>query len=346
MSSSREQEPAGKTGGNRHPRVSVIILNWQNYDGCRQLLLSIDGLTYGNLDTVVVDNGSPDGSGERLADEFPDIGYLGLEKNAGYAAGNNAGVRLALERGADFLFILNFDIEIITAGIIERMVECFERLPFMGILNPFILYVDRPSNRKSSHIRQGPYFRAIRRMITPDPDLLPPSDQKGILEERPFAYGCAMMVSRECLERVGYLNEEFFMYGVELEFCFRAKRRGFSTMAFIGDGATVLHRGGNEPKPWKAFFDARNQFLFLKLFSRSQQVLLLAVFTGSLLENTALFLMRGEPRQALDSFSGFLEGLRIWAADITGHSRPGEHPSREKEKFQLMREKYSRLKQQ
>ena len=145
-----------------------------------------------------------------------------------------------------------------------------------------------------------------------------------------------MMISRACLEAVGFLNEEFFMYGAEPEFCFRAFRRGYRTMALLDEEASVLHSAGPDEKPWKAFFDKRNQFLFLRLFGLREQAVLLAVFLGSLTRDVSLCVLRGGWDCVRWNAAGFLSGLRVWAGDLANSNSPGECRRKEKELFRRL----------
>jgi GT2 family glycosyltransferase len=322
------------------PKVCLIVLNWMNYDLCSSLLHDFRSLSYRNIDVVLVDNGSPDGSGKRLSQDFPEIVYVPLKDNMGYAVGNNAGMRLALERGADFVFLLNFDLTILTCQIIERMVFCFQSISELGILNPLILFGNPSSGMNNQQFRRGVYFHAIQRMLAPIMGFRQILKNGAILEKRPFAHGSAMMISRKCLERIGFLNEEFFMYMVEPEYCFRSRKNGFLTMVLLDEQACVVHHGEIAQKSWKTFFYARNQFLFLRLFCFCRQMLFFIVFFGSLVERMIHFIRKREPLSAFYHVTGFCSGLRIWMRDLIGWSKPGQYLLEEKIRFQRFRRRH------
>jgi len=316
------------------PKVCLIVLNWMNYDLCSRLLRAFRDLSYSNLDVVLVDNGSPDGSGRKLSLDFPEIAYVALRDNLGYAAGNNTGMKLALERGADLVFLLNFDLTILICQIIEHMVSCFQSISKLGILNPLILRDNSSSIMSNRQFRRGAYFHIIQRMLAPEMGFRQILKNGVIIEERPFAHGSAMMISRECLEHVGLLNEEFFMYMVEPEYCFRSRQNGFLTMVLLDEQACVVHHAGIAQTPWKTFFYARNQFLILRLFSLWKQVLVSLVFFGSLVERTVHFIRKREPLSVFYHVNGFYSGLRIWMRDLLRWSKPGQYLLAEKIRFQ------------
>ena len=83
------------------PKVSIIILNWNSYEVTRDCLASLEKIDYPNREVVLVDNGSVDGSPDRLAREFPAVRLIRNERNLGFAGGNNVGMRDALERNPD-----------------------------------------------------------------------------------------------------------------------------------------------------------------------------------------------------------------------------------------------------
>ena len=220
------------------------------------------------------------------------------------------------------------------------MVFCFQNISRLGILNPLI-FIDSPSTGMSNRpFKRGPYLRVIQRMLVHEKCFRQILNNGAILEERPFANGCAMMISRECLDRVGFFNEEFFMYGVDPEYCFRSRQNGFLSMVLLNEQACVVHHKGMAQKPWRTFFDARNQFLFLRLFCLSKQVLIFLVFFGSLAERIIHFIRKKKPLSALYHVRGFCAGLRIWVRDLLGRSEPGKYLLEEKVSFQRLRKRH------
>ena len=97
-----------KTPG-RQPKVSIITLTWNSYEVTRDCLLSLQKIDYPAFEVVLVDNGSVDGSGKKLAHDFPDVKVILNETNLGFTGGNNVGMRDALARGTDYLLLLNND---------------------------------------------------------------------------------------------------------------------------------------------------------------------------------------------------------------------------------------------
>src|ERR1700756_3033913 len=90
-------------------RVFILLLNWNNWKDTNECLNSLERLDYDEWEVIVLDNGSTDGSVERIREKFPEVEIIQLKANLGFSAGNNAGIRVALERGAEYVWLLNND---------------------------------------------------------------------------------------------------------------------------------------------------------------------------------------------------------------------------------------------
>src|SRR6266487_3599586 len=91
------------------PLVYIVLLNWNGWKDTVECMRSLERMAYKNWRAVVVDNGSTDDSVERLREASPELTIIETHKNLGFAAGNNVGIRLALKKAADYVFVLNND---------------------------------------------------------------------------------------------------------------------------------------------------------------------------------------------------------------------------------------------
>ncbi|HIP87591.1 MAG TPA: glycosyltransferase family 2 protein, partial [Anaerolineales bacterium] len=181
------------------PRVTAIVVNWNGLEDTIACLASLAEVDYPSLEVVVVDNGSTDGSPALLRQRFPRLALLETGENLGYAGGNNVGVRYVLERGADYVLLLNNDTEV-APGFLRRLVEVAEADPRVGVVGPTIYYYDRPdvvwSAGGAIDWRRGRAW-----MMGLD------ERDRGQFGTAPrevnFVTGCAMMVRRETVERAG-----------------------------------------------------------------------------------------------------------------------------------------------
>src|SRR4051812_17376077 len=137
------------------PRVAVVILNTNKRDDTLACLDSLARSTWTNLDRIVLDNASTDGSIEAIEQGHPDVHVARLGDNRGYAGNNNVGVALAIARGADWVFVLNED-TVLDPGCIEHMVRYGDAHPEVGIVGPLVLHYSEPGIIQSA----GGWFHA------------------------------------------------------------------------------------------------------------------------------------------------------------------------------------------
>jgi len=200
----------------KFPKVFVIVLNYNGADVLRKCLLSLFLARYPNLEVVVVDNNSLDGSLEVARKVFPRAHYIKNEENLGFSAGNNVGIRFALDRGADYVLLLNNDTEV-KPDFLEKIVELGESNEKIGILSPLI------REGKTDRVWfSGGRINWLRMRSSHLRDSL-----KEDFFNSDFMTGCAMAVKKDVFSRIGLLDEDFFLYWEDADFSVRAKREGF-----------------------------------------------------------------------------------------------------------------------
>jgi len=126
-----------------HPRIIAIILNTNRRDDTLACLESLKKNTYPNLATIVMDNASDDGSIEAISRRYPDVEVIRLCHNLGYAGNNNVGISKALERGADWILVLNED-TILAPDCLNRLSIAGESDACVGIVGPMVYHFDEP----------------------------------------------------------------------------------------------------------------------------------------------------------------------------------------------------------
>ncbi|HIP73869.1 MAG TPA: glycosyltransferase family 2 protein [Anaerolineae bacterium] len=240
------------------PLVISVILNTNRREDTLACLTSLADGRYPNHQIIVLDNASTDGSVEAIREQFPAVQIIPLTENLGYAGNNNVGIAAALEQGADWVFVLNED-TILDPDCIPQLVETGESAPQIGIVGPMVYHFDEPDviqsaggqfdgNMQSSHIAQN----------EPDTGQFPePRDVDWIS-------GCAIMLRREVIEQVGALDERFFYYWEETEWCLRAGRAGWRISH--APQAKLWHKGVQrdyQPSPNVTYYNTRNRLLAL-----------------------------------------------------------------------------------
>lgn len=212
---------------NNFPKVFIIVLNYNGKDTIIECLKSVYQTDYPNYELVVTDNDSQDGSFELARNYFSGAHFIKNEKNIGFAAGNNVAIRFALERFADYIFLLNND-ALIEKDILLKLVEAAEKDEKAGIASPVIFNGD-------NHIWfAGGKIKWLKMKATHLFDKL--SD---VPYETGYASGCAMLIKKEVFREIGLFDERYFLYYEDADFCLRARRKGFKS--FVVPSARVIH---------------------------------------------------------------------------------------------------------
>lgn len=237
------------------PPVWIVIVNFETYADTRDCLASLAAATWPELTIAVIDNGSGDGSGDRLREEFPDHVHIRSADNLGFAGGCNLGIRAALKAGAGYVCLLNND-TIVEPGFIEPLVTRAEAEAGAGIFGGKIFY-DEPGDilwfaggeidrRRGFTRHRGQDERDGESFSTP-----------GYVD---YITGCLFFVRAGLFERIGLLDESFFMYAEELDFCLRAARAGAG--CFYEPASVIRHRVsrsmGGAYRPLFYYYQTRN----------------------------------------------------------------------------------------
>jgi GT2 family glycosyltransferase len=240
------------------PLISVVVLNWNGNGFVTDCLKSLQAQTYHPLEMIVVDNGSTDGSDERIANEFPDVKLIKNGKNLGFGGGNNVGIKASQGR---YIMILNNDTRLETRCI-EEMKKAIERDDTYGACASRILLAGDSHLLDAAGICIYPDGLSIGRGRLEDPD------RYRIEEEVFFASGCACLFRREMLEDIGLFDDDFFAYADEADLGWRAQLRGWKCV--YNPNAVVYHfhsASYGTYSPLKAFLVERNRiWVALKYF--------------------------------------------------------------------------------
>ena len=227
------------------PDLSVIIVNWNVRDLLRRCLHSIlASLPACQLEIIVVDNGSTDGSPEMVRTEFPQVHLLANPDNRGFTAANNQG--LAVARGR-YVLLLNPDTEVV-GDALETLVAFADAHPDVGVVGPQLLNPDgtvQSSRRRFPTLATAllestwlqPY--APRRLLARYYVLDRPDDE---VQDVDWVTGAALMARREAVEQVGPLDEGFFMYSEELDWCRRFRAAGWRVV-YLPTARVIHHEG-------------------------------------------------------------------------------------------------------
>jgi len=244
----------------RSPRVAVVILNWNGLADTSECLESLQALAYPNCQTIVMDNGSSGDDAKVLQERFGDsIRLIASPENLGFAGGCNLAMREALAGEADYVLLLNNDVTV-DPQFLDEMVLAAERLPDAAALCPKVYFHDRPTVICSTGGRVNPWAGTALQVGRGEEDC----GQYGELAERDYADGACMLIRREALERVGLLDEEYFAYWEETDWCARAAEAGYK--CYYVPAARVWHKAARSQAPDSDYYYLfrRNALLFLR----------------------------------------------------------------------------------
>ncbi len=226
--------------------LSVIIVSYNTrtlLDAClKSVACSSSSLS---LETIVVDNASTDGSAEQVREHHPQVRLIRNPRNAGFAAATNQGISIA---GGRYLLLLNSD-TVVLEECLDRVVRFADAHPEAGAIGCRVLNPDR-SLQPSCLLFPG--LLNIVLLATGLPKMLPRSRLFGreastwwsydSVRDVDFVRGCFLLLRREAIERVGLLDERFFMYAEEADLCYRIRKAGMKVL-FTPD-AEIVHVGG------------------------------------------------------------------------------------------------------
>ncbi len=240
------------------PLIYVLVLDNNRRDDTLACLASLVRNSYKNLKIIVLDNSTTDGTREAICSTFTDVQMISLTKNLGYAGNNNIGVEIAMKQGADWIFILNDD-TILDPDCLAKLVFVGESDPSIGIVGPMVYHHDEPDIIQSAGGMLGKYWQSQH--------LGQNELDKGQFQSpHPVEWisGCSILVRKTVIEQVGKLDDSFFMYSEEKEWCVRASRAGWKI--FHVPQAKIWHKGVQrdyQPKPSFTYYETRNHFLIL-----------------------------------------------------------------------------------
>jgi len=226
--------------------VTVSIVSYNTRDLLRECLRSIYQESKSvAFEVFVVDNDSADGSADMVEREFPAVNLIRSPENGGFARGNNSALRKA---GGRYYLLLNPDTQLVNDAI-GRLVAYMDAHPRVGGAGSMLLEDDRSVQtvcRRFSRIRHeiGELMPLLNRLRTDwlSRDYLPDRFDYGAEGETDYVQGACLMVRREAADEVGLLDERFFMYSEEEDWCFRLKRAGWRVM-YVPDAVIVHYRG-------------------------------------------------------------------------------------------------------
>ena len=249
------------------PKLSVIILNYNNPDDTLECVRSLIKNNFDDYEVILIDNGSADNSKEilkKLESEYSNLTFIINEKNLGFAGGNNVGIGMSR---CDYILLLNND-TVVKEDFLDSLLKQASEHPDAGIFCPKIYFYDNPDTiwfaggyidwkYDGTHVGYGDKDDSVyNTAVTCE-----------------YVTGCAMLIKKEVIKKIGLLDESFFAYQEDVDLCIRARNVGYNCVYI--PYPHVWHKGGATSKkqgrmsPFHRYLGTRNKLAMIrKNFSR------------------------------------------------------------------------------
>lgn len=255
------------------PLISIIVVNYNTSKEVLELLASLEQATYINQEVILVDNASPNDDLSSIEEKFPSVRRIQSNKNLGFAGANNLGIDAA--KGVYYLF-LNPD-TIVTPSFLEPLIKTLEQHPNIGLVSPKIKYYDSPHLiQYAGTSRMSKYTMRSNSYSKKKED----NSENSIPKLTGYGHGAAMMVPKEIINKVGKMNETYFLYYEEIDWCERIHQQGYKI--YCQADSVVFHKESasiQKESPLKIFYLSRNRILFARLHYKWFQFIFYCFYT-------------------------------------------------------------------
>ncbi len=241
------------------PKVFIIILNWNNWQDVLECLESLKNNDYPNYQVVIIDNGSK----EKPQAPNPEIKIIYNKENLGFAGGNNVGIKYALEKGADYVLLLNND-TLVSQDFLSKLVETGESNKSFGLLGPKIYFADQKEKIWFAGGKVNWLYNKGEMKGWGEID----KGQYNQLKETDYITGCCLLIKRAVIEKIGLMPEDYFLYYEDTDWSLAAQKHGFKCI-FV-PRAKIWHKGSKsslEGSPSYIYYHIRNGLIMAQKYA-------------------------------------------------------------------------------
>ena len=255
------------------PHVAIVILNWNREADTLECLESLARISYPSFSVIVVDNGSTDGSPdaiERWGRENLPLTLIRNAENRGFVRGSNQGMRHALSKDADYVFLLNND-TVVEPGVLSLLVATAERSGDTGMAGPKIYKYGEERVLDSAGTRTIPWLAQGFLLGHGEED----RGQFDSSAEMPYITGTALLVKRAVLEQAGLMDEDYFCYFDDFDWGMKVREAGYRLLM---EPKAVVHHKGSRTAGFNSPFYMHHMMRSRILFARKHVPLPLFLF--------------------------------------------------------------------
>ena len=332
-----------------YPHVSIIILNWNGWEDTIECLESVYQTNYHNLDVILVDNASEDESLEKIRDycsgnlkvessffkynsenkpikvmEYSEdfensqeslkienstplqLTIIKNKKNSGFPGGNNVGMKYALKFfNTDYILLLNND-TVVEENFLGELIEKGESREDIGILGPKIYFYDEPNTIWSAGCRISWKLSRGIQIGTNEID----KGQYDTEKEVEYVSGSAFLIKKEVIEKIGLMDETYFLYFEESDWTLKANQEGYNSL-YVPSGSVwhkVSRSGGGISNPIGLYYITRNRWIFMEKWARKNDYYFFIIYQigGALVLPIGLSIYN----KNLKLFTSYYKGLK------------------------------------
>jgi GT2 family glycosyltransferase len=236
------------------PKIFVVILNFNGASTLQACISSVFKSDYPNLEIVVVDNNSKDESFEQTKNNFSRCHFIKNSENIGFSKGNNVGIRYALEKFADYIFVLNND-TVIEKDTLSLLLKTFSTNLSIGIVSPLILTAGNKDVWFSGGIVNWNKMKTSHLTYK-----VSSSEYKS-----DYLSGCAMLIKKDVFKKIGLFDERFFLYYEDADLSLRARKAGFDLI--VNPKSPIQHSEQSKNNNAKIYWLVLSGLLFFEIHS-------------------------------------------------------------------------------
>ncbi|MEK4443601.1 glycosyltransferase family 2 protein [Niallia sp. FSL K6-0077] len=251
-------------------KVGIIIVNYKSYEDTYECLQSIQEIDYPDFSVYVVDNGSNDGSLEKiqiLTKKFPfPLIVIGESQNLGFAGGNNIGIKQAVKDNCNYFWLLNND-TIVLPNSLSPLVKTINTGNKVGIVGSKIYYNN--SNKiwfAGGQINSLTLETSHIGMNVTDNGMYDKEKEVG------YITGCSLLFEKNLLNDIGFMEEDYFLYYEETDWNIRARNAGwiikYAPESVIYHKVSASSTTGNQLSPYVDYYFLRNHYVLCKKFQK------------------------------------------------------------------------------
>jgi GT2 family glycosyltransferase len=254
------------------PLVYIIVLNWNGHLDTMRCVASLEQQDYPNLRILIIDNGSTDDSLTVMKGLGDRVTLIELPQNLGYTGGNNHAMRVAFDRGAEYVWLFNND-AIAETDTLSRLIAACEADPKIGLASPLIREED---NHDAIQFACG-LFDLATPVYTPCYVLEQAQAWQTQYSDRIALVGTAMLIRRSVFEKIGVLDDRIFAYWEDIDYSIRSALAGFRNIMVFE--TSIFHpskssiASPNDVRPHYYYFMTRNEILMWRTFCSPLQIL-------------------------------------------------------------------------